>query len=243
MHYFNRIVSLVFLSSFLVASAYSEVEIPALRSPVIDEANLLSSSEERALEEKIRSMLGTFQMQVWIIKSLEGDVIENLGIRAATKWKLGSEKEDNGVIFLIAPHERKMRFEVGRGLEGVLTDALVVRIMDNEVRPRFRNGRFFEGIQSAVTKAYELASGGEVAEKARQDLTTQKKSFPWLFILILILWLFISFGQSMGLIRRRGYYGGGFGGGWGGSGGGFGGGSSWGGGGGSFGGGGGNSSW
>lgn len=177
MFFLNRLIALVILCVFSTL-AYSEVAIPTLTSPVIDEANLLRRSEERILEENIRAMQGTLQMQVWILKSLEGEAIESIGIRAATQWKLGSGKADNGVIFLIAPQEKRMRFEVGHGLEGVLTDALVVRIMDNEVRPSFRSGQFLKGIQSAINKAYELASGGVTAERAREDLSTEKKSFP-----------------------------------------------------------------
>src|SRR4051812_21909738 len=94
-----------FLGFFLVGvfGAHAEITVPELRGPVMDDAGILSTSEQNALEEKIRNYSSVVQEQIWTIKSLEGDTIEGVAIRAASKWKLGIEKKDNGVLIVVAP--------------------------------------------------------------------------------------------------------------------------------------------
>lgn len=234
----------LFLLSFLFCGllSYAEKAIPYLSSPVIDDVGILSSSEKESLADYIRTQKALLQMQVWVT-SLEGESIEGLSIRAAKQWALGTEKRDNGILFLIAPAERRMRIEVGRGLEGDIPDILTGRILDLMVRPSFRQGQYAMGIRQALEELVVLASGGPQAEKAKEELSKESSGLKvgGLFQIILFFVLFFLFG---GLSRRGRYgssgiwYGGGFGGGGGSSSSG-----GWSGGGGSFGGGGSSSSW
>ncbi len=238
-----------FVFSFLFSPLFlAAKEVPYLSGPVIDEAHLLKANEKSELEAYIRQQQDLMQLQVWIISSLEGDSIERLSLAAAQKWQLGREKKNNGLLLTIAVQDRRMRFEVGRGLEGSLPDILAARILDYVIRPAFRAGRFYEGIRSALEKAVTLVNGGEDAAKLREGLSRQGKgqqlNVRGLVIVLLFLALILIIQAPS---RRRfayGTYWGVGGGGWGtGGGSGWGGGGGWSGGGGSFGGGGSSSSW
>ncbi|MEZ4815613.1 MAG: TPM domain-containing protein [Bdellovibrionota bacterium] len=225
---------------FLPSVAFAAKAIPYLSGPVIDEVGLLSASEQNEISTYIRSHKELLQMQVWIA-TLEGESIETLSYRAAKQWALGTEKRDNGVLLLVAPSEKRMRIEVGRGLEGDIPDILAGRILDHILRPDFRQGRFAEGIKKALETCVTLASKGPQAEAAKKALqASPNKRRPSSFAYVVFMLLFFVFSIFGGRRRRHGsiWYGGMGGGGWG-----SGGGSGWSGGGGSFGGGGSSSSW
>lgn len=235
------------LRGFLFFSTLSflqaEKAIPYLSSPVIDDVGLLNGTERSNLDAFIREHKSLLQMQVWIT-GLEGESVEGLSYRAAREWALGSEKGDNGLLVLIAPAEKRMRIEVGRGLEGDIPDVLAGRILDGVMRPRFREGRFALGIKEALEQLVILASKGPNAEKLKSTLSKPagKNNFPvFMFFLFLFFFIIISIinNSSGGRgFRNGGYSSGGFGSsGWSSGGGG------WSGGGGSFGGGGSSSSW
>ncbi len=227
-------------------------EIPALSSPVIDEARLLSNAELSLLEERLRSQKELVQAQIWIVSSLGDEPIEALSIRATDQWKLGTEKKDNGVLILVAPNERKIRIEVGQGLEGAIPDALAGRMIDQIIRPLFKRGQFYEGLNETVSKIFGLASGDpmvakDLVKKSRSQKTWGESIFGLLFFGFFLLFFII--GPALGMVggrRRRGLLGGVIGGSsWGSSSSGWssGGGSSWSGGGGGFSGGGSSGSW
>ena len=248
------VFSSLLVCSFLISSiSFAAKEVPSLSGPVIDEAHLLKANEKAELESYIRQQWDLMQLQVWIFSSLEGDSIERVSIEAAQKWKLGREKKDNGLLLTVAVQDRRMRFEVGRGLEGSLPDILTGRILDYVVRPAFREGRFYEGIHSALEQAVTLVNGGEDAAKLREGIYGYGREADRLNgrgLWILIIFFLVIFMMQIFSRRRYGtglrdrsesnnfWIGGGGGGGsWGSGGGG------WSGGGGSFGGGGSNSSW
>ena len=104
-------------------------------------------------------------MVVVTFPSLEGEALEDFSIRLAEAWKIGQKGKDNGVILLIFKNDRQVRIEVGYGLEGVLTDALSKRMIETEIVPRFREGKFEEGIESAVD-AVLAATQGEYKQEA-----------------------------------------------------------------------------
>ena len=101
------------------------------------------------------------------IPSLEGEVIEEYGIKVAEAWKIGWKGKDNGVIFLVAKQDRKMRIEVGRGLEGKLTDLTAGRIVDLVVKPRFKRGDFDGGVVSGVHAVIDATRGEFKADEQR----------------------------------------------------------------------------
>jgi len=236
------------------APAVAERAIPPLTGPVVDEAGLLDARSARALESLSRRAHegqggNGVQLQVLIVRSLEGEALESFSMRVAEAWRLGSRGKDNGVLLLVALDDRKVRIEVGGGIEGGLTDAQSGRIIRNTIGPAFRERRYGEGLLRAgseILAALGALPAGQAIPRARPSGWSMLGGiFPYLlFFLVPVLILAIrGFDRSP---RRRGGWGGPFiGGGWGG-GGGFGGGSSgggWSGGGGGFSGGGASGSW
>ena len=136
--------------------------MPYLAGRVNDQANLLDDGFEGQLEERLRLLEEETGAQVAVltIPSLEGDPLEDFSMRVVETWKLGRADADNGVLILIARDERRMRIEVGYGLEGVLTDAQSGRIIDTLMAPRFREGDFNGGVGAAV-EAVSSAIRGE----------------------------------------------------------------------------------
>jgi uncharacterized protein len=241
----------------VLASAAHALEIPELRGRVMDRADLLPPDRERLLEGRLgrfEEEKGT-QVVVHTTPSLEGLDVETYSVRVAEAWRIGRKKLDDGVILTVAPNERKVRIEVGYGLEGAIPDALASRIVQEEILPSFRSGRFADGIERGVDSVLRLAAGEPLPAPAQRQARRQRDMPDPMFLLIyggvfllMILTRILGFGGG----GRRGRYrsfghgsSGGFGsGGFGGfSGGGFSGGGGFGGGGGRFGGGGASGSW
>jgi uncharacterized protein len=225
--------------------SWARFQVPSLSGPVIDEVGVLSPQDRQKIEALLVEMnqTGLAQIQVFITASLQGLPLEQASIEITDQWKLGSKDQDNGLLFLIAPNERKVRIEVGQGLEGQLPDAYAKRINEDIVVPYFREGQMSKGILEGVRGIISVLGGKELAEP---EVPRKRKSgvvIPfWLFVVIWLLILLLNSFRGGG--RRRfgggGWSGGGFGGGgWSGGGGG----SSWSGGGGGFSGGGSSSSW
>ena len=147
------------------ASAVIALEVPYLSGRVNDQANLLDDGFEGQLEERLRLLEEETGAQVAVltIPSLEGDPLEDFSIRVVETWKLGRADTDDGVLILVARDERRMRIEVGYGLEGVLTDAQSGRIIDHLMAPRFREGDFNGGVGAAVEAVSSAIRGEPVA--------------------------------------------------------------------------------
>jgi uncharacterized protein len=237
------LVSLIFLISF--SPSFGQAKVPDYAGKrVHDLAGVLSPNTIAQLEQMLRAEKDstTNQVAVLIIPSLEGEDIAGYGIRVADAWKLGTEKNDNGVILIISIQDRKIRIEVGQGLEGVLTDALSSRINRNEIIPYIKKGDYDSGVAVGVSAIVQAIKGQYVNTDPPKRRRGGRGSTPLSTIIIIII--------IIAILSRRG--GGGLGGYWAagsllGGGGGFGGSSgSWdsdSGGGGSFGGGGSSDSW
>lgn len=158
-------------SSFL---SFAQKAVPELWSQrVHDEAKVLSASVVDQLELQLKEYEDSTsnQIAILIISSLDGDVLEDYSLRVAEKWQLGSKKNDNGVLLLIAVDDHKMRIEVGQGLEGVLTDAHSNRIIRNEMAPDFRRGDYDAGVKAAVNSMIKAIGGEYSAEDAVEENT------------------------------------------------------------------------
>lgn len=128
------------------------ISVPYLSGAVVDTARLLPASDFRQVEaalETFHKQTGV-QMAVLITESLEGEDIASYAIQVADAWKLGKKKEDRGLLFVIAPNDRKMRLEVGYGLEGEIPDAIAKRILSQVVGPRFKQRQYAQGILDAI---------------------------------------------------------------------------------------------
>jgi uncharacterized protein len=176
---------LLFLPSFGAA-----LDVPPLRAHVNDTGGMLSSGAVQRLEEQLTAFekSDSTQIAVLTIPSLEGESLEDYSIKVAEAWKIGQKGKDNGAILLIAKQERKIRIEVGRGLEGKLTDLLSGRIIRGEIAPRFKAGDFDGGVSAGVT-AIMAAVKGEYTASPQDAPRGKKGSKP---VLTMVLFLFIG---------------------------------------------------
>ena len=147
---------------FALSSFAPALEIPVRpEGTVSDYAGMISPAARARLEEKLRrfEQETTTQVAVVTFQSLEQESLEDFSIRLAEAWKIGQKEKDNGVILLIFKEDRAVRIEVGYGLEGVLTDAVSKLIIENEIVPRFRQGKFDEGIEGAIDAILSATKG------------------------------------------------------------------------------------
>lgn len=177
---------LAILIVFLPAFA-SALDVPQLRGHVNDYAGILSAGTVQQLEETLAGFerSDSTQIVVLTVPSLEGDDLEAFTIRVAEAWRIGQKGKDNGAILLVAKAERKVRIEVGRGLEGTLTDLVSGRIIRGEISPRFKQGDFDGGVTAGVA-AIMATVKGEYAATPR-DLQQGKRSAPPLVGLLFFL--------------------------------------------------------
>lgn len=161
----RRLILCAWIVALSLAAVATGLEVPYLSGRVNDQAAMLSDAFKQQLEERLRVLEEETGAQVAVltISSLEGDPIEDYSIRVVQTWKLGREGVDDGVLLLIARDDRRMRIEVGYGLEGALTDAQAGRIIDSLMTPRFREGDFEGGVGAAVD-AISAAVRGEALE-------------------------------------------------------------------------------
>lgn len=228
-------------------------EVPALQAPVTDLGQVLSKGAVASLDQLIRSVKnqGGPQISVLTVPDLGGETIESYSIQVVDNAKLGTSKDDNGVLLLLALKERKVRIEVGQGLEGALPDAYSKRIVDLAIVPYLKRGDFDAAMEQGVVGILEYTFPQGLKDSQVQATHSRRSGGKDLKVILLLLgmWLFFQFLRPR---RRRGLLGYGLGGvlggmsagglgGWGG--GSSGGGGSWGGGGGGFSGGGASGNW
>jgi uncharacterized protein len=156
--------SCALVAALLVATVVAAVEVPYLSGRVNDQAGLLGDGFETGLDGRLRQLEEETGAQVAVltIVSLEGDPIEDYSMRVVETWKLGRAGADDGVLILIVRDDRRMRIEVGYGLEGVLTDAQAGRIIDGLMAPRFRAGDFEGGVEAAADAVSSAIRGEPV---------------------------------------------------------------------------------
>jgi uncharacterized protein len=252
--------ALPLLLVWLAATAQGAVEDripPAPEKYVTDRAGILSADRVSALSRELEQFERdtSNQILVWIDKKIpEGFTLEDFTVRAAEKWGAGQAKTDNGAVLFVFPDDRKVRIEVGYGLEGSIPDVTAKRIIEEQILPRFRDGDYAGGVESGVRALMAAAKGEYRGTGSTVDERSRGGSVKLDSCLIPLLFFGIFF-VLPALLRRkrrwrtyggRGWWTGGSGwggGGWGGGGGSSGGGGGFSGGGGSFGGGGASGSW
>jgi uncharacterized protein len=152
------------------------VPVPALTSAVTDQTGTLSASERQALESKLRDWEArtTNQLAVLIVPTTAPEPIEQYTLRVAEAWKIGQKGKDNGAILLVAKNDKRIRIEVGYGLEGVLTDITSRRIIAENIAPEVSKGNFAAGINAGVDRIIEVVGAGEPLPA----LTPQRRTAP-----------------------------------------------------------------
>ena len=198
----------IFLTIFLIFSSFFlfALDVPHLNGYVNDYAGLLKTSEKEKLKSFLHDINNSSKVQIAVltINSLEGNSIEDYSIRVAEEWKLGDAKENSGVILIISKADRKIRIEVGYGLEKDLTDSVCNNIINKVIAVHFKQGDYYKGISKGL---YEIANYALKDENLIKPLNDEKHieeneedfSFKWsrsTWILLAILYIFM--GRRMG---------------------------------------------
>ena len=142
-------------------AAFADVAVPPLVGRVVDQTGTLSSDEMASLNQTLRNFEARkgSQVAVLIVPTTAPETIEQYSLRVAESWKIGRKKIDDGAILVVAKDDRKLRIEVGYGLEGALTDVTSKRIIDEIITPRFRSGDFAGGISAGVDRIIRVVDG------------------------------------------------------------------------------------
>jgi len=152
-----------------IAASLAQVDIPPLGTRVTDLTGTLTAAQRGALEQKLKAFeerKGS-QLALLIVPTTQPEEIAEFGIRVAEAWKLGRKGIDDGAILLVAKDDRRMRIEVGYGLEGVLPDAIAKRIIEETISPRFKQGDFYSGIDAGLEQMIKVIDGEPLPEPDR----------------------------------------------------------------------------
>jgi uncharacterized protein len=227
--------------------AQAELKFPALSGQVVDTAGMIDSDSKERLSQMLRAHeeLTTEQVVVVTLPDLQGSTIEDFGYQLGRFWGIGQKGKDNGALLIVAKDERKVRIEVGYGLEDRLTDAQSSVIINQIITPAFKQGDFVGGISKGTEAIVQVLGGDPLAEpvvgaSGGDDVTDWKMSLLFLILFVAFIYINMRWGRALGGLGG-GYIGSGGGGGFGSPGSGGGGGMR--GGGGSFGGGGASGGW
>jgi uncharacterized protein len=191
----------------------ADPSFPELTGRVVDDAGLLSGTDKAQLEADLKALedKSSDQVVVVTVPSLQGYPVEEYGYRLGRHWGIGTAKLNNGVLLIVAPNERKVRIEVGRGLEPILTDALSKIIIENGILPNFRTGDYAAGIKDGV-RDITLALTGDAAEleeraKARPDADDPAIDWImvifWTIIILYFIWVLWQSTRPPGIRGRR----------------------------------------
>lgn len=211
----------VFLVLFTNVAFAADLPKPSKNFFVNDFANVISNADEEKMQQQGEALFKECGAQVVVVtvKSLNGEDLESYSLNLARSWGIGSDKNDDGILLLLAVDERKVRIEVGYGLEGALPDSKTGRILDTYGVDRFKKNDFSTGLAAVydslinevyIEKGLDPADGYTPVEDEDYSLTTKEKVITYGIALIVLAFIFTNRGK-----RKRGfvYYGGGFGGG------------------------------
>ncbi len=191
--------------------AQTAPSFPELTGRVVDGANMLSPQTEAQLTEQLAALEAASgrQLVVVTLADLQGYEIEDFGYQLGRHWGIGEAETDSGVLFIVAPNQRKVRIEVGYGLEPILTDALSSTILQAVVLPQFREGQMEAGViagtqaiidQLALPEDEALARAEAAAETAQGE---EGLIAPIIFVLFIVLWIIGGFMGAFGRGRGR----------------------------------------
>ncbi|MBX7249140.1 MAG: TPM domain-containing protein [Caulobacteraceae bacterium] len=203
----------LFLAAAVSGPAFADPTFPPLTGRVVDEADILPPADEAALTAKLEALEArtTDQVVVATVPSLQGYAIEEFGYKLGRHWQIGQKGANNGIVLLVAPNDRKVRIEVGYGLEGVMTDAYSTRIIQQDILPHFRDGDFPGGVNAGVDRIIEQLTADPADAKARADKAAQAPRDLDPDTVIFIIVMLLVFGPHvlvllglMGLFGKRG---------------------------------------
>ncbi len=181
--------ALFFFALLAATPAMAEPRFPELTGRIVDTANILSFEDETAIETELATLEGksTDQVVVVTLPSLQGYAIEDFGYQLGRHWGIGQKEANNGILLIVAPNERKVRIEVGRGLEPQMTDIMSKLIVQNAILPQFRRGNFPEGIKAGVRDIKDVLLG-DAEEVAARRVKKAPLGIDLATILTLLFW-------------------------------------------------------
>ncbi len=171
----------------LSGSAFADVAVPPLKSRVTDLTNTLDAGQRQALEAKLAAFEAKkgSQIAVLIVPSTQPETIEQYGIRVGDAWKIGRKGVSDGVILLWAKDDRRLRLEVGYGLEGPLPDAIAKRIVSDVITPYFKQGDFVAGINAGVDATIKVIDGEPLPAVQRASGKQGSQGFDFESLLVM----------------------------------------------------------
>jgi len=178
------------------ATAQSLQPVPKLTARVTDLTGTLTAEQQSALEEKLAAFQARkgSQIAVLVVPTTEPEAIEQFSIRVTDQWKLGRGKIDDGALLLVAKNDREMRIEVGKGLEGALTDLITNRIISDTITPLFRQGDFYGGINAGLDQMIRVIDGEPLPPP---DRSWQGRAERGVSHLIPFLFVAVFFGSAV----------------------------------------------
>jgi len=199
----NFLLGIIFLLFPIFSLA---LDVPTLNSYVTDNAGLLTNDQKNKLEEELKNLdtQTTNQIVILTINNLDGDTIENFSIEVAEKNKIGTNEKDNGVLLLISKEDRKVRIEVGSGLEEFLTDAKSSYIIRHYITPEFKNNKYYEGINNGIEEIKKTISDNNyLNEEIKKDNTISENDLENLSVIFNILFTFIGIAAFIIIANKR----------------------------------------
>nr|WP_247876807.1 YgcG family protein [Ochrobactrum sp. CM-21-5] len=194
-------IVLLFSAAFAFQNAAAQSTAkPAqtLTGRVVDAAGIIDPAQRQQLTQKLADFeeKSSDQVVVVTVPSLNGEDIETYSNRLFRAWALGQKQENNGILLVVAPNDRKVRIEVGYGLEGTMTDALSSVIINGTIIPAFRTGDYSGGIVQGVDGILSVLSGdaAELEARAKRNVQTSSDDVDWVAVIFLIFWFLIFFG-------------------------------------------------
>lgn len=191
-----RAAFLSFIFIFIFISPVAANHIPAPSGHVNDFAGVLTTEQKTTLENDLAAyeQQTNNEVAVAFIKSLEGGDIDDFTVRVFEEWKIGKDDKDNGILFLAAIEDHKMRIEVGYGLEPYLTDSEAGSIIRDTIAPQFKQEKYFEGISQGIAKIEEELNSGQPENKEPFPILSMFKAT--IFLLVILLYLVSYMGRT-----------------------------------------------
>jgi uncharacterized protein len=193
----------LFIGCFLILFSFQSVKaqnvLPKPNTPVLvtDQAGILSPQQLQALENKLVAIddSSSNQIAVVILSTLEGYPIEEYATKLFRSWGIGNKKTNNGILLLVAIQDKKIRIEVGYGLEGAIPDITANSIINNDIKPAFREGAYYEGIDKATDDIAKAAVGEYKVKKEKQS---KNKGSNVILFFIIVFFIVIILGKGNG---------------------------------------------
>ncbi len=191
---------ILILAAVFNTSAQKSIPKPVPARLVVDNANILTATEVETLERKLVALDDSTSNQIAIVtvKSLNGEALEDVAVATFRDWGIGNKKTRNGVLILVAIEDKKIRIEVGYGLEGAIPDVTANDIINNDIKPNFKQGNYYAGLEAAVNNLSKAASGEYHVAREKSSSGKGGGNILGIIIIIVIIIVMASRGGGRG---------------------------------------------